>query len=89
MELLSHVVLFTVSMKNYKVLESICDKLKSWGIDPLILLKAIGIFLIIVVLVILFIKFPVLFGVLLIMAVWVAAIMLIYLMIDSYERSSN
>ena len=89
MEFLSHVVLFTVSMRNYKVLESICDKLKSWGIDPLTLLKAIGIFLIIVVLVILFIKFPVLFGVLLVMLVCIAAIILIYLIIDSYERSDN
>ena len=74
-------------MKTF--IKNLCDKLDDWGIDPITLAKAIGIFLIIVVLVILFIKFPVLFGVLLIMAVWVAAIMLIYLMIDSYERSSN
>ena len=71
------------------LIENLCGKLESWGINPLTLLKAIGIFLIIVILVITFIKFPILFGILLIMSVCVAGIMLIYLMIDSYERSNN
>ena len=39
-----------------KVLESICGKLESWGIDPLTLLKAISVFVVLaLVLLLLFI----------------------------------
>ena len=64
------------------LIENLCGKLESWGIDPLTLLKAISIFLIIAILVILMITFPVLFGILLIIAVCIAMIALIYLMLE-------
>ena len=67
-------------MKTF--IKNLCDKLESLGIDPLTLLKAIGVFLIIAMLVILIITFPVLFGILLIIAVCIAMIALIYLMLE-------
>lgn len=82
MEFLSHVVLFTVSMKNYKVLESICGKLESWGIDPLTLLKAIGIFLVVVLIIVIMVTYPVLFIILLTAILCVLLIGLIYAMIE-------
>lgn len=69
-------------MRNYKILENLCDKLEDWGIDPLTLLKAIGIFLIIVVLIAIFVLFPKLFGILLITVVCIAVIALIYVMLE-------
>ena len=64
------------------LIENLCGKLESWGIDPIILAKAIGIFLILATLVVIFIIFPKLFGVLLIMAICIAVIALIYVMIE-------
>ena len=82
MEFLSHVVLSTVSMRNYKILENLCGKLIKLGIDPLILLKAIGVFLMIIILIAIFIKVPVLFGIVWISATCIAIIALIYLMLE-------
>lgn len=64
------------------LIQSLCGKLKSWGINPIILLKAIGIFLVIVILIAIFIKVPVLFGIVWISATCIAIIALIYLMLE-------
>ena len=63
------------------LIESLCGKLKDCGIDPIILLKAIGIFLIIAILIAILFIFPKLFEILLIIAICVVMIVLIYLMI--------
>ena len=70
------------SMRNYEILENLCDKLKSLGIDPPTLVKAISIFLIIVILIGLLVTFPVLFITLLIMVICILIITLIYLMLE-------
>ena len=67
-------------MKNYK--KRLCDKLEDWDIEPIILAKAICAFLILVILIVTFIIFPKLFGILLIMAICIAVIALIYVMIE-------
>ena len=64
------------------LIENLCGKLEDWGIDPRILLKAISIFLTIVVLIIIFIKFPVLFGITWVSVTCVAIIAVIYLMLE-------
>lgn len=64
------------------LIESLCGKLESWGIDPITLAKAIGIFLILIILIAIFFIFPKLFGILLITAVCIAAIALIYVMLE-------
>lgn len=66
-------------MKN--LIQSLCGKLEDWNIEPIILAKAIGIFLILVMLVLLLVTFPVLFGILLIVAICVVLIALIYVML--------
>jgi hypothetical protein len=60
----------------------LCGKLEDWDIEPIILAKAICVFLILVVLIATFIIFPKLFGVLLIMVICIAVIALIYVMIE-------
>ena len=82
MEYLSHVVLFMVSMRNYEILENLCTKLKSLGIDPRTLTKAIGIFLIIILLVGLMVMFPILLKIVAIMVVCIFLTALIYLMLE-------
>ena len=69
-------------MKNYEILESLCYKLKSWGIDPRTLAKAVCIFLILAILIAIFIIFPKLFLALLVIAICVTMIALIYLMLE-------
>ncbi len=64
------------------LIENLCGKLKGWGIDPITLLKAIGIFLMIVVIIIMFINFPVLFGIVWISATCIAIIALIYVTLE-------
>lgn len=64
------------------LIENLCGKLEDWGIEPIILAKAIGIFLILVVLIAIFIIFPKLFGILLITVICIAAIALIYTMLE-------
>ena len=63
------------------LIKNLCGKLEEWGINPIILAKAIGIFLILVTLIVIFVIFPKLFGILLIIAICVVMIVLIYLMI--------
>ena len=69
-------------MRNYKILENLCDKLEDWGIDPLTLLKAIGIFLVVVLIIVIMVTYPVLFIILLTAILCVLLIGLIYSMIE-------
>ena len=64
------------------LIESLCGKLEDWDIEPIILAKAICVFLILVVLIAIFVIFPKLFGVLLITVICVAMIALIYTMLE-------
>ena len=64
------------------LIENLCGKLEDWGIDPLTLLKAIGIFAIIAVLISLFFIFPKLIMALLIIAACIMLIGLIYSLIE-------
>ena len=65
-------------MRNYKILENLCDKLEDWGIDPLTLLKAIGIFLVVVLVIVIMVTYPILLAAIL----CVLLIGLIYAMIE-------
>ena len=82
MEYLSHVVLSMESMRNYEILENLCSKLEDWGIDPITLAKAIGIFLIVVIVITILVMYPVLFIMLLTAILCVLLIGLIYSMIE-------
>ena len=64
------------------LIENLCGKLESWGINPITLLKAIGIFAIIAVLISLFFIFPKLILALLLIAACVMLIGLIYSLIE-------
>lgn len=64
------------------LIENLCGKLESWGINPITLAKAICIFLIIAMLMVTFVIFPKLFLALLIIAICVVGIALIYLMLE-------
>lgn len=65
-----------------ELIQSLCGKLEDWGIEPIVLAKAIGIFLILVILIAIFFIFPKLFGIMIIAAICVAIITLIYVMIE-------
>ena len=67
-------------MKN--LIRNLCGKLEDLGIDPIILVKAIGIFIALVIIVILMTTIPLLFIILLITAICVVMIGLIYTMIE-------
>ena len=60
------------------LIENLCGKLESWGIDPITLAKAIGIFIIIAILILLFFIFPKLILAMLIIATCIMMICLIY-----------
>ena len=64
------------------LIENLCGKLEDWDIEPIILAKAICVFLILVILIAIFVIFPKLFGVLLITVICVAMIALIYTMLE-------
>lgn len=64
------------------LIENLCGKLESWGINSITLAKAICIFLIAAMLIVTFVIFPKLFLVLLITAICVTGIALIYLMLE-------
>lgn len=64
------------------LIETLCGKLEDWGIDPITLVKAIGIFIALVIVVIFMTTFPELFIILLITAICVVMIGLIYTMIE-------
>ena len=70
------------SMRNYEILENLCSKLEDWGIDPITLAKAIGIFLIVVIVITILVMYPVLFIMLLTAILCVLLIGLIYSMIE-------
>ena len=63
------------------LIENLCGKLTEWGIDPITLGKAIGIFLILTIAMAIFVIFPKLFVALLITVICVVMIMLIYYML--------
>ena len=70
-------------MKDYERYKKyLCDKLEDWDIEPIILAKAICVFLILIILIAIFVIFPKLFGVLLITVICVAMIALIYTMLE-------
>jgi hypothetical protein len=64
------------------LIENLCGKLEDWGIDPLTLLKAIGIFLIVVIVIVILVMYPILFIMLLTAIMCVLLIGLIYSMIE-------
>lgn len=64
------------------LIESLCGKLESWGIDPIILLKAIGIFIVLALVALLLVTVPKF----LILLVILICIVLIYMMIDTCEN---
>ena len=66
------------------LIENLCGKLEDWDIEPIILAKAIYIFLILVILIAIFIIFPKLFGILLIIVICIAVIALIYTMLEDF-----
>ena len=69
-------------MRNYKILENLCDKLDDWGIDPITLAKAIGIYLIIILSVSLMVIFPILLKIVAIIIICIGLVGLIYFMIE-------
>jgi hypothetical protein len=64
------------------LIKNLCGKLESWGIDPLTLVKAIGIFLIVVIVIVILVMYPILFIMLLTAIMCVLLIGLIYSMIE-------
>ena len=63
------------------LIKNLCGKLTEWGIDPITLAKAIGIFLILTIAMAILVVFPELFLALLITALCVVMIVLIYYML--------
>ena len=64
------------------LIENLCGKLEGWGIDPIILVKAVCIFLILVILIGLMIAFPILLAIVLTITICTFLIGLIYLMLE-------
>ena len=64
------------------LIENLCGKLKDWGIDPITLAKAIGIYLIIILSVSLMVIFPILLKIVAIIIICIGLVGLIYLMIE-------
>ena len=64
------------------LIENLCGKLDDWGIDPITLVKAIGIFLIVAIIVVIMVMYPVLFIILLVTLLCLLLIGLIYTMIE-------
>lgn len=67
------------------LIENLCGKLEDWGIEPIVLAKAIGIFLILVIIIAIFFIFPKLFGVLLIMIICIVLIAVIYAILEDFD----
>ena len=64
------------------LIENLCGKLESWGINPLTLLKAIGIFAVMAIVVLTLCIFPKLLLATLIIALCIMVIGLIYCVIE-------
>jgi hypothetical protein len=64
------------------LIENLYGKLEDWGIDPITLMKAIGIFLVVVIIVVIMVMYPVLFIILLVTVLCLLLIGLIYSMIE-------
>lgn len=67
-------------MKTF--IENLCGKLEDWGIDPIILAKAIGIFLVFIVIAVVMVTYPVLSITLLTIIICILSIGLIYSMLE-------
>ena len=67
------------------LIENLCGKLESLGIDPITLAKAIGVFLVLVIIIAIFLIFPKLFGVLLVIVICIALIALIYTILEDFD----
>lgn len=64
------------------LIKNLYGKLEDWGIDPAILTKAVGIFLILTILMAIFVIFPKLFLALVITIICVVMIALIYIILE-------
>jgi hypothetical protein len=64
------------------LIENLYGKLEGWGIDPITLTKAIGIFLIIVLSIGLMIIFPILLKIVAVITICIFLIGLIYFMLE-------
>ena len=64
------------------LIENLYGKLEDWGIDPIVLTKAIGILLIIILLVGLMVIFPILLKIVAIIVICIFLTGLIYVMIE-------
>ena len=64
------------------LIENLCGKIESWGIDPITLAKAIAIFLIIILVIGLMFIFPIVLKTVTVIAICVFFIGLIYLMLE-------
>ena len=68
------------------LIENLCGKLESWGIDPLTLLKAIGVLIVLALVLLLLFIVPDLFIILLVTLLCIVIIGLIYSMIEFCEK---
>ena len=64
------------------LIENLCGKLESWGINPITLAKAICIFLVVVLVIVIMVTYPILVIILLTAILCVLLIGLIYTMIE-------
>ena len=64
------------------LIKNLCGKLEDWGINPITLAKAIGIFMALVIALVLMTTIPGLFITLLVIAICIVMIGLIYTMIE-------
>ena len=64
------------------LIENLYGKIEDWGIDPITLAKAIGIFLIIILSIGLMVIFPILLKIVAIIVICIFLIGLIYLMLE-------
>lgn len=60
----------------------LCDKLNDWGINPTTLIKSIGIFITLIIILILCCVFPIIPCILLILTMSVLLIYMIYILIE-------
>lgn len=82
MEYLSHVVLYMAFMRNYESIKKLCDILIKWGIDPITLIKAIGIFIMLIIVILIIVAFPIILPILLTLLISALLIGLIYTLIE-------
>ena len=64
------------------LIKNLCSKLESWGINPITLAKSIGIFIVLITIIGLMIKYPIIFVIFVGLLLSVVLILLIYSLID-------